>query len=98
MQSRLGSRFSGENIPSLLFLNRKYVITCHVVIPDDPKPVSAISYQNRFYSYLKFYPAIEPAGRAAKRLMVKGEAVILTPVPKGLILWVFEPDAQLAKR
>jgi hypothetical protein len=60
--------------------------------------VSAIQYQDRFYSYLKFYPTVEPAQRAAKRLIVKGEAVILTQIPKGLILWVFEPDAQLAKR
>jgi hypothetical protein len=30
--------------------------------------------------------------------MEKGEAVVLTQIPKGLILWVFEPDAQLASR
>lgn len=98
MQSRSGSAFFEKNAPSLLLLNHKDVSTCHIVLPDDPQPISAIRYHSRFYSYLKFYPAIEPAQRAAKRLMVKGEAVILTQIPKGLILWVFEPDAQLAKR
>jgi hypothetical protein len=98
MQSYPGSAFIGKPMPPFLLLDRKEVRTCHVLLPDDPKPVSAIQYHNRFYSYLKFYPTVEPAQRAAKRLIGKGEAVILTPIPKGLILWVFEPDAQLAKR
>lgn len=97
MQSRSGSAFFDKHTPSLLLLDRKDVSTCHIVLPDDPKPVSAIQYRNRFYSYLRFYPTIESGQRAAQRLMIKGEAVVLTPIPKGLILWVFEPDAQLAK-
>ncbi len=98
MQNRPGSAFFGKSIPPLLLLDRKEVRTCHILLPDEPAPVSAIQYHNRFYSYLKFYPTIEPAQRAAQRLIGKGEAVVLTQVPKGLILWVFEPDAQLAKR
>jgi hypothetical protein len=97
MQSRSGSTSAGKAVPSLLLLSRNDVRTCHIILPEDPKPISAIRYQNRFYSYLKFFPRTEPAQQAARRLIIKGERVILTQIPKGLILWVFEPDAQLAK-
>jgi hypothetical protein len=97
MQSRPGSTSFGKAAPAVVLLNRKDVRTCHIVLPDEPKPISAIRYQNKFYSYLKFYPSTEPAQRAAGRLIEKGEAVVLTQIPKGLILWVFEPDAQLAR-
>jgi hypothetical protein len=96
MQSRPGTSLVGKTPTSPLLLNRRDIRTCHIILPDDPRPISAIRYQNKYYSYLKFYPATEPAERAARRLIEKGEAVVLTQVPKGLILWVFEPDAKLA--
>ncbi|HEY9616393.1 MAG TPA: hypothetical protein V6C64_06115 [Microcoleaceae cyanobacterium] len=81
-----------------LILDRKAVSTCHISLPDVPKPVGAIAYQGKLYSYVRTYSTLEPAQRAATRLLQRGNQVILTRVPKGLILWVLELDAKLAKK
>jgi hypothetical protein len=78
-------------------LDRKSVKTCHIVLPDMPQAVGAIAYNNRFYSYVRFYPTLEAAKRASERMLKHGNKVILTRIPKGLVLWVFEPDARLAR-
>ncbi|NJP09444.1 MAG: hypothetical protein HC866_08115 [Leptolyngbyaceae cyanobacterium RU_5_1] len=75
-------------------LNRKAVRYCHIVLPDLPKPVSAILYGGKLYSYVRLYPTLASAQRATERLMVRGNTVVLTEVRKGLIVWVFESDAQ----
>lgn len=80
-----------------LILDRKDVSTCHIHLPGLPKPVGAIAYQSKLYSYVRAYSTLEAAQRAAARLLQRGNQVILTRVPKGLILWVLELDARLAK-
>lgn len=78
-------------------LDGKTVKNCHVTLPDVPKPTSAIWYANRFYGFVRAYTDIAAAQRAAERLIKRGNPVVLTRVRRGLILWVFEPDAQLAR-
>lgn len=77
-------------------IDRKSVRSCHIQLPDTPKPVGAIVYHGQFYGYVRFYSDLEAAGRACNRLQQKGNPIVLTQVPKGLILWVLEPDAKLA--
>ncbi|MBL1179351.1 hypothetical protein, partial [Pantanalinema sp. GBBB05] len=77
-----------------LIVDRKAVSSCHIYLPDVPKPVGAIAYQGKLYSYVRVYSTLEPAQRAALRLLQRGNQVILTQVPKGLILWVLELDAR----
>ncbi|WP_421656809.1 hypothetical protein [Leptothermofonsia sp. ETS-13] len=79
---------------SALILDRKLVKTCHITLPDTPKPVGAIAYNDKLFSYVKFYPTLEAAQRASERMIKHGNMVVLTRVPKGLVLWVLEPDAQ----
>ena len=67
---------------------------CHILLPDMPKPLGAIFHNNCYYSYVMAYTEEEAAHRGASRLTKKGNRVILTKVPRGLILWVAEPDAQ----
>lgn len=83
---------------SPVVLNQKEMQCCHVIVPDTAKPVSAILFQGQFYSYVKFYAALEAAQRGAERLLGRGDAVVLTHVPKGFVLWALEPDAQLVIR
>lgn len=85
---------SSLNIP---ILNGKFVRSCHITVPDLPKPVGAIAYQGGFYSYFRCYETSESAQRAAAKLIARGDLVLLTQVRKGLVLWVFEPEAQLAR-
>jgi hypothetical protein len=77
-------------------VDRWMVKGCHIYLPDTPKPVSAICYNNLLYSYVKLCPNLEAAQRAAGRLMERGNRVVLTQVPKGLVLWVLEVDAKIA--
>jgi hypothetical protein len=85
-------------IHSLQVLQRQAYTTCHIQLPDTPDPVSAIVYANQFYSYVKFYPSLDAAQRASERLLKLGNQVVLTQIPKGLVLWVFEPDAQPVRK
>ncbi len=84
--------FSFPGSPAIL--NRSQVKTCHIVLPDMPKPMGAIVYENRLYSFVKAYPTLTAAQTAAHRLIKHGNHVVLTEAPRGLVLWVFEPDAK----
>lgn len=81
-----------------VILRQKAVKSCHINLPDTPKPISAIFYSGKFYSYVKCFPSLELAKKGAMRLMERGNAVVLTQAPKGLVLWVMEQDAQLATK
>lgn len=76
---------------------QKLVDRCHVLLPDESKPTSAICYEGQFYAYVRFFPTLEAARQKAELVMKRGNAAILTRVPKGVVLWVLEPDAQLIK-
>lgn len=86
--------FPLEAIP---IFSQKLVQRCHVVLPDTPKPTSAILYQGMYYAYVKFFPSVEVARHKAMLMMERGNIVLLTRVPKGLVMWVHEPEAQLAR-
>lgn len=80
-----------------LVLAQQSVRRCHVHLPGMPKPTSAIAYNGQYYAYVRFFPTLEGAKRPLERLQARGNAVILTKVPKGFVLWVWEPDAQPVK-
>ncbi|GAB4379370.1 MAG: hypothetical protein Kow00121_33410 [Elainellaceae cyanobacterium] len=86
----------GSIEPAPIFV-QKLVDCCHVTLPDTTKPTSAICYEGQFYTYVKFFPTVEAARSKAELLIHRGNAVILTRVPKGLVLWVLEPDARPVK-
>lgn len=79
-------------------IDQKLVINCHIFLPDTPKAVSAICYNGDYYSYVRLYPDAEAAQRGVERMLSLGNNVILTQVRKGLVLWVLEPDARLARQ
>jgi hypothetical protein len=83
--------------PAPIF-SQKLVERCHVILPDSPKPTGAIVYEGQYYVYVKFFANADGAQRGASRLISKGNAVILTRAPKGLVLWVHEPEAVLATK
>jgi len=92
-----GSLQSGST-PVILLVAQKSIDRCHVTLPDTTTPTSAILHNGDFYIYVKFFSTLESAHRAANRLIERGNAVMLTRIPKGLVLWVLEPEAQLAKK
>ena len=81
-----------------VLLDQRAVKRCHILLPDTPKPTSAISYQGRFYGYVRFFLDLESAQRAADRLINRGNMVVFTQVARGFVLWVYEAEAQLATK
>lgn len=73
---------------------QKLVKRCHIVLPDSPEPVSAIVFEQQFYAYVRFFPTADAAQRGATRMVDRGNRVVLTRIPKGLVLWVRVPDAR----
>jgi len=83
-----------EAKPDLPILDSQALSRCHVCLPDVRRPVGAVLYQNQFYCYVKVFSDYQAAIRAAQRLQMRDNPVILTRVPRGFVLWVMEPDAQ----
>lgn len=79
--------------PTPIF-SQKLVDRCHILLPDTSKPTSAIHYEGRYYAYVKFFSTVEIARQKAVLIAQRGNLVLLTRIPKGLVLWVHEPDAQ----
>jgi len=67
---------------------------CHILTPDLSKPMGAVVYKDGYYSYVMSYTKKDAAQRGARRLLQKGNKVVLTTAPRRLILWVLEPDAK----
>jgi hypothetical protein len=79
--------------PTPIF-SQKLVNCCHIRLPDTPRPTSAIQYDGQYYAFVKFFPTVETARQKAALMTQRGNRVLLTRVPKGLVLWVHEVDAQ----
>ncbi len=83
-----------ENLSEASVLDNHDVQHCHITAPDLPKPMGAIAHAGKLYSYLRLFPTLEAAQRAAARSMTRGNQVLLTRVRKGFVLWILEPDAR----
>jgi hypothetical protein len=77
---------------------QKVTDRCHVVLPETNKPTSAIILDDKFYIFVKFFPSDAIARQKAELMVSRGNQVVLTRVPKGLVLWAMEADAQLVNR
>lgn len=86
---------SKELIPIVM---QKVTDRCHVLLPKTAKPMSAISFEDKFYIFVKFFPSDTVARQKADLMVSRGNQVVLTRVPKGLVLWTLESDAELVNR
>lgn len=86
---------SRELIPIVM---QKVTDRCHVVLPGTAKPTSAITFDDKFYIFVKFFASDAVARQKADLMVSRGNQVVLTRVPKGLVLWTLETDAELVNR
>ncbi|HEY9697995.1 MAG TPA: hypothetical protein V6D10_12075 [Trichocoleus sp.] len=77
---------------------QKVIERCHIILPDTPKPTSAVFYDGNYYAFVKCFPTVEAARQKAELMTQRGNTVILTRIPKGLVLWVLEHDARPVER
>ena len=79
-----------------LVLTRQAIKSCHIWLPDEPKPIGGIVYAGRLYSYVRFYLDGDSALRGWNRLTERGNTSVFTRTAKGLVLWVLEVDGRMA--
>lgn len=79
-----------------MVLTRQAVQSCHIWLPNEPKPIGGIVYADRLYSYVRFYSDSNSALRGWERLTQRGNISLFTRTAKGLVLWVFESDGRRA--
>lgn len=92
------SRYVKKQLEQIPIFAQKAVDRCHVNLPDTPKPTSAVCYEGQYYAFVKFFSNLDTARQKAELMAKRGNTVILTRVPKGLVLWVHEPDAQVVQK
>jgi hypothetical protein len=90
--------FSLEILAFPILTNRARYHTCYVEVPEEPKPLSAITALGQYYSFARLYPTLEKALASSDRLLDKDFLSIITSTPKGFIVWRWEPDAKLVKK
>jgi hypothetical protein len=83
---------------SIPIFAQRAVERCHVTLPDSPEPTGAIHYEGQYYVYVKFFPTLEVANQKAALLVQRGNTVLMTRVPKGLVLWALELGASPAQK
>ena len=83
-----------QPIDSTPIFSQKAVELCHVALPNTPEPVSAIYYEGKYFIYVKVFPTVDIAQHKANLMKQRGNSVLLTRIPKGLVLWVLESDAK----
>ncbi|MGK7904310.1 MAG: hypothetical protein AB4352_23445 [Hormoscilla sp.] len=68
---------------------------CQVWVPDLTDPLAAINVGDKYYSLLKVVPDEQKAVELAEKLVKRGDSVMLTAIPKGYAIWVWEAKAFL---
>ncbi|MBF2078833.1 MAG: hypothetical protein IGR76_10020 [Synechococcales cyanobacterium T60_A2020_003] len=79
--------------PSIpLLRDRHQYQSCHILLPDHHR-VAALQFENQYYSFFKTELDGSVAMKVAGRLQERGDRLIITQIPKGFALWVWEPKA-----
>ena len=68
---------------------------CNIRVPDLKKQLTAIAFENRYYSLFKTVDDIPQAVQIVKKFSHRGSETVITQNAKGYGLWVLEPDAYL---
>lgn len=76
-----------------LFTSRDGYTTGHIYIPEEDHRLSAIAFDNQYYSFFRALNDPTKALGILMKLTARGDQVALTPTSRGYALWVHEPDA-----
>ncbi|MBC6479821.1 MAG: hypothetical protein GDA56_20610 [Hormoscilla sp. GM7CHS1pb] len=68
---------------------------CQIWVPDLTDPLAGINVGDKYYSLLKVVLSQQKAVELAEKLAKRGDNVLLTPIPKGYAIWVWEAKAYL---
>lgn len=66
---------------------------CRIRVPDLEGPLSAIVFEDRYYSHFQVVQDLDQLQRVAAILRNRGDQMIATQTEKGYTIWVWEPGA-----
>jgi len=93
-----------QSFPSLsqyaeaVLASRATYRACHIEIPGQPFAVAAIAVEGYLYSLFKVTQTQSSAAEILKRLHSRGDRMVVTIIPKGYAIWIFEPKASVCQR
>ncbi|MEL6381122.1 MAG: hypothetical protein AAFQ89_01345 [Cyanobacteria bacterium J06626_18] len=83
--------------PAKLLIQREDYVTCHIQVPEESQRLSAITLDGKFYSFFRaLKEPIKTLGLLLK-LTARGNQVAMTPISRGYVVWVHEPDGAPVK-
>ncbi|MGF1520699.1 MAG: hypothetical protein ACFBSF_00080 [Leptolyngbyaceae cyanobacterium] len=83
--------------PVKLLIQREDYATCHIKVPEEPQRLSAITLDSKFYSFFRVLEEPTKTLGLLLKLTARGNQVAMTPIRRGYVIWVHEPDGTLVK-
>lgn len=78
--------------PVPVLTHRQQYQSCHIILPDQHR-VAALQFGDGYYGFFRIESSISTATKVATRLQERGDRLVITQIPKGFALWVWEPSA-----
>ncbi len=85
-----------EQLPKTvrILTDRSQYRHCHIVVPDVEGKLPSIELDQQYFYFFRAFEDLQRALSLAAKLTKQGDRVVITNIPKGIALWVLEPDAQ----
>lgn len=71
---------------------------CHIQVADLEGRLPALAQAQKYYYFFKYFEDLDNAQVVATKLQTKGDDVIITQIPLGFAVWVFEPEAVMVPK
>lgn len=78
--------------------DRKLHRHCHIQVTDLEGRLPAIELAQEYYYFFKYFEDQDKAQIVATKLQTQGDRVIVSQIPLGFAVWVYEPDAQVVPK
>nr|OEJ74748.1 hypothetical protein BH720_13170 [Desertifilum tharense IPPAS B-1220] len=78
-----------------MLVSRSQYQPCHIRVPDLKHKLPAVQFEGAYYSLFRIEPDFKLALERIQALKQRNDKALVTPSPKGYVLWVLEPEAFL---
>ena len=71
---------------------------CHLSLPDEAAPIAGIRFKGDYFSFFKVVTTLDRANQLVDRLNDRGSRAVVTTIPKGFCIWVYEAMAKASSK
>ncbi len=82
-------------LPYRVLRDRRQYERCHILLVDEENPSAGIEVEGQYYSFFRVVHEAERVTQLVNRLTNKNAQIVVTLIPKGYAIWVYEPEAIL---